>query len=166
MPSHVTIVVVRIAVDDLSGPEVAALLRLHLRAMHDASPAESVHALGLEALRSPDVTVWAAWDGDVLMGIGALRVEPAAAEGEIKSMRTDPRFLGRGVGRAILRTIISEARRRGLERLCLETGTDESFAPAHALYLSEGFVPCGPFGTYAEDPYSRFFTRAVESPSS
>lgn len=152
----------RIVVDDLGSPDVQELLRLHLDGMHDASPPESVHALGLDRLRAPDVTLWSAWDGPDLLGVGALQVEPGAREGEVKSMRTDPRHLGRGVGRALLRTIIDEARARGLERLSLETGTDASFAAAHALYLSEGFEPCGPFGGYAEDPHSRFFTLGLE----
>ena len=151
----------RIVVDDLESPKVHALLRLHLDGMHDASPPESVHALGVDLLRADEVTVWTAWDGDDLLGMGALRVEPGADEGEVKSMRTDPRHLGRGVGRTLLRTIVADARRRGLVRLSLETGTDASFAAAHRLYLSEGFEPCGPFGSYVDDPYSRFFTRTL-----
>lgn len=153
----------RIIVDDVSSPAVRALLRLHLTGMHESSPPESVHALGVDALRAPGVTVWSAWDRDALLGIGALRVEPGSTHGEVKSMRTDPAHLGRGVGRAILRTIVVAAREAGLTRLSLETGTGPAFAAAHALYASEGFEPCGPFGPYVDDPYSRFFTRALDA---
>ena len=146
---------------DLSAPAVQGLLRLHLDGMHDASPPESVHALGLDHLRAPDVTVWSAWDGTTLLGIGALRVEAGSPSGEVKSMRTDPAHVGKGVGRAILRTIIESANARGLTHLYLETGTGEPFAAAHALYLSEDFEPCGPFGAYTDDPFSRYFVREL-----
>jgi putative acetyltransferase len=151
----------QIALADLDSPGVQELVRLHLEGMHDDSPPESIHALGLAGLRSPEVTVWSASDGGHVLGIGALRVESGASEGEIKSMRTDPRHVGRGVGRGILRAIIDEATGRGLHRLSLETGATESFGPAHRLYLSEGFEPCGPFGSYGEDPFSRFFTLSL-----
>lgn len=150
---------VRIVVDDLSSPEVVALVRLHLAGMRAGSPPESVHALALDDLRGPEVTVWSAWDEAGLLGIGALRVEPGGTEGEVKSLRTDPRHLGRGVGRALLRAILDHARAEGLTRLSLETGAGEAFAAAHRLYASEGFVDCGPFGSYTDDPNSRYFTR-------
>jgi putative acetyltransferase len=150
-----------IAHADLDAPEVEELVRLHLDGMGDASPPESIHALGLAGLRSPEVTVWSASEGGQVLGIGALRVEPGASEGEIKSMRTDPKHLGRGVGRGILRAIIDDATARGLHRLSLETGATEPFSPAHRLYLSEGFEPCGPFGSYGEDPFSRYFTLSL-----
>ena len=56
----------RIIEDDLSGPQVAALLELHLSDMHRWSPACKVHAMPLERLRQPDVTFYSAWDGDTL----------------------------------------------------------------------------------------------------
>lgn len=154
----------RIVADDLTSASVQALIRLHLDGMHDSSPPESVHALDLARLRAPGITVWSAWRDGHLLGIGALQVEPGGTEGEIKSMRTHPQHLGQGVGRALLRHIIEQAARQGLVRLSLETGTDESFIPAHRLYLSEGFNPCGPFGSYVEDPHSCYFTLDVSAP--
>lgn len=64
----------------------------------------------------------------------------------------------RGFGGRMLRHIISEARARGLRRLSLETGSWDYFKPAHALYQAHGFVLCGPFEGYAEDPNSLFLT--------
>lgn len=153
---------VQIRVDDLSGAPTQALIAAHLRGMHDTSPAESVHALDLDALRHPSITFWSAWVGDDLAGIAALKaLDPAdapAPRGEIKSMRVDDRFRGGGVGRRLLRHIIATARGRGYASLWLETGTPADFTPARVLYASEGFVECGPFGEYVEDPYSVFMT--------
>jgi len=149
--------VLRIERDDLFRAEVRALLTEHLTSMHALSPPESVHALGLEDLKSADVTFWTVWEGDVLMGCGALK-ELDAQHGEIKSMRTPATRRRRGAGRAVLAHIVAEARARGYVRLSLETGSLEAFKPAQALYESFGFVYCGPFASYEEDPYSRFMT--------
>ena len=43
----------------------------------------------------------------------------------------------------------------------LETGSQPAFAPARALYARFGFLPCGPFGAYVEDPNSSFMTRVL-----
>ena len=58
-----------------------------------------------------------------------------------------------------LQHIIAVARNRGYTQLFLETGTAAAFAPACALYARHGFVCCGPFADYVEDPYSVFMTR-------
>ncbi len=146
--------------DDLSGPEIRALLAAHLRGMHDHSPPQSVHALDLDALRSPDISFWSVWQDDELYGCGALR-ELDAGHGEIKSMRTVEAHLGKGVGSALVEHILGEARRRGYSRLSLETGSGAAFEPAHALYLKFGFEFCGPFGDYGDDPFSRFMSRQL-----
>ena len=151
---------VEIRIDDLTGPETHALIASHLAGMHDTSPAESVHALDAEALRDPSITFWSAWVDGRLAGIGALKAIDAE-RGELKSMRVDDAFRGKGVGRALLRHIIGEARDRGMMSLWLETGTAPEFAPAQRLYESEGFTLCGPFEGYTHDPHSVFMTRAV-----
>jgi putative acetyltransferase len=151
---------IEIRTDDLSGEATRRLIALHLAGMHDTSPSESVHALDIEALRHPSLSVWTAWIDGELAGVGALK-SLDAHRGEIKSMRADDRFRGTGVGRALLRHIVEEARRRGMSSLWLETGTTEDFVPAQRLYESEGFVFCGPFEDYALDPFSVFMTRAL-----
>lgn len=149
-----------IRTDDLTGSATRALIAAHLQDMHDTSPPDSVHALDVDGLRHPTITFWSAWIDGELAGIGALKtVDPTM--GELKSMRVDDRFRGIGVGRAILHHIIAVARERGMTRLCLETGTPESFAPAQRLYRSEGFVECPPFGEYREDPFSVFMMRSL-----
>jgi len=146
--------------DDLTGPEVRALLEEHLRHMYEITPAKSVHALDLSGLRKPDITFWTLWDGAELLGCGALR-ELDPTHGEIKSMRTAARHWRKGVGRAMLTHIIAEARTRGYARLSLETGAMAAFTPAHRLYEGFGFTACGPFSDYTDDPNSRFFTLAL-----
>jgi putative acetyltransferase len=146
--------------DDLTGDVTQALIALHLSGMHDTSPPESVHALDHDGLRHPSITFWSAWAGDELAGIGALKLLDEV-RGELKSMRVDDRFRGTGVGRAILRHIVAEARAQGLTSLWLETGTPDDFVPAQRLYESEGFVVCGPFDGYVEDPFSVFMTKTL-----
>ena len=151
-----------IRVDDLSGPEIIRLLHEHLRGVALHSPPESVHALGLEALRNPDITFWSAWQDSELMGCGAIK-ELDSRHGEIKSMRTVSSHLRKGIAATLMHHILEEAERRSYERLSLETGSMDAFAPARSLYASFGFKPCGPFANYVEDPYSVFMTREVGS---
>lgn len=146
--------------DDLSGPEIQALLREHLAGMRADTPPESVHALPLEALRRPGITLWSVWQEGALCGCGALKTLDSR-HGELKSMRTHADFLRQGVGQALLTHILGQARARGLQRLSLETGSGPSFAPAHALYRRNGFLPCGPFGDYRADPHSLFMSRRL-----
>lgn len=149
-----------IRVDDPRDDRIATLLREHLQSATRHSPPESCHALDVDALGAPGITFWAAWRDRELLGIGAL-LELDPRHGEVKSMKTATRHLRGGVAAAILRTIIAEGRRRGYERLSLETGSMEAFAPARALYARHGFVECGPFGEYREDPNSVFMTLAL-----
>lgn len=146
--------------DDLSGPEVQALIGEHLQGMFEHSPPESVHALDLDGLRQPEITFWSAWEGDRLAGCGALK-ELDPEHGEVKSMRTSSAFLRRGVASRMLEHIIGEAKRRGYRRLSLETGSMEAFEPARQLYVRFGFEYCGPFADYAEDPNSAFMTKEL-----
>ena len=145
---------------DLDSADVQALLAFHFREMRSCSPPDACHVLPADGLRDPAVTFWSARENGELLGVGALK-EIGPGHGEVKSMRTAPAALGRGVGRAILAHIVAEARRRGYRRLSLETGSTAPFAAALRLYQSEGFDPCGPFGTYEANPFTRFFTREL-----
>lgn len=156
---------VEIRVDDLTGAATRALVAAHLGGMHESSPPESVHALDVDGLRHPSITFWSAWIGEELAGIVALKLldgpDAAVRRGELKSMRVDDRFRGTGVGRTLLRHVIAEATALGLQSLWLETGSPDDFVPALRLYESEGFVSCGPFGDYSDDPFSLFMTRTL-----
>ena len=153
-------ILMNIRLDDLNGPEILQLLREHLQSMYLHSPPESVHALGIEALRKPEITFWTVWQDSELMGCGALK-ELDAIHGEIKSMRTASAHLRKGVASALMVHILEEARRRSYRRLSLETGSTEPFAPARSLYARFGFRFCSPFADYVEDPFSVFMTREL-----
>jgi len=146
--------------DDLTRAAVLALIAEHLSDMHATSPAESVHALDLDGLRAPHMTFWTGWHGDELLGCAALG-ELDATHGEVKSMRTTRAARGRGVGAAMLAHVVAAARARGYTRVSLETGVEDYFAPARRMYVRAGFEPCPPFGSYAPDPNSAFFTLAL-----
>ncbi|NKF21773.1 GNAT family N-acetyltransferase [Solimonas marina] len=152
-----------IRLDPLTHPELLRLLVEHRQSMFAHSPPESIHALDLDGLRRPDITFWSAWEGDTVLGCGALRALDAA-HGEIKSMRTAHAHLRKGVAAALLMHMLAEARHRGYTRLSLETGTADAFIPARTLYARFGFETCGPFGDYVEDPYSTFMTLAMPAP--
>ena len=147
----------RIELDDPARPDVFALLEEHLRSMHELSPPESVHALDVSRLKSPDIAFWTVRDGNTLLGCGALK-ELDPEHGEVKSMRTPAALRRRGAGRAVLSHILQEARARGYRRLSLETGSMDAFVPAQMLYESFGFSYCGPFAGYKPDPNSVFMT--------
>ncbi|MEU9007539.1 GNAT family N-acetyltransferase [Streptomyces sp. NPDC048551] len=150
----------KIAVDDLSGPEIAAFLAGHVRQMQSISPPESKHALDLDALRRPGVTFWSVRDGDTVLGCGAIkRLDEGHAE--LKSMRTSPARKRSGIASFLLGHILTEATRMGFTRLSLETGTAEFFLPARKLYEKFGFTSCEPFADYRPDPHSTFMTKAL-----
>ncbi len=145
----------RITQGDLTDPQVIDLLRLHLAGMHANSPPGSVYALDLSGLQRPDISFYTAWEGGTLLGCGALR-ELSPAAGEIKSMRTSPQHLRKGVGVALLRHMLDVARARGLRRLSLETGSGDAFEPALALYRRFGFTNGEAFGDYTASPFNQF----------
>jgi putative acetyltransferase len=152
---------VRIEEGGLDDPRVQALLAQHFAASRANTPEGFAYALDLSGLRVPEIRFFAAWDGESLLGIGALK-RLAPDHGEVKSMRTADAALRRGVARAMLRHIIGQARAAGMARVSLETGTQGYFRPAVALYLAEGFTPCGPFGEYAASAENRFLTLALD----
>ena len=140
----------------LDDPEVVALLRLHLAAMQVHSPPGTVHALDLAALKHPDVTFFTAWEGGDLLGCGALR-QLAVDHGEIKSMRTAPQHVRKGVAAGLLRHMIEVARQRAYLRLSLETGSGDAFQGAVALYERFGFIRGEAFGGYLASGFNQFF---------
>jgi putative acetyltransferase len=140
---------------DFDDDRVRALLTRHLEGMHASSPPGHVFALDWSALQKPEISFYALWEDEQLLGFGALKALGPRA-GEIKSMRTADAHLRRGVAAAILDHIIDEARRRGYERLSLETGSGAAFEPALELYRKYGFTEGGAFGDYQKSPFNQF----------
>ena len=146
-----------IAEDDPRRDDVRALLEAHLRFAHAMTPLEHVYALDLDGLLDPAITLYSVRSGGELLGVGAIKeLDPEHAE--LKSMHTAEAARRRGVARALVDHLVGVARARGARRVSIETGTGDAFAPARSLYASAGFVPCGPFADYTEDPHSAYFT--------
>jgi len=142
---------------DLTDPRIVALLEYHVTTALAQSPRESCHAFDVSGLQRPEVSFWAIWDGDEVLGVGAL-MDLGGGHGEVKSMHTAREARRRGVASAMVRHVIATARARGFRRLSLETGAMDYFAPARALYARHGFVECPPFEGYRPDPNSVFLT--------
>jgi putative acetyltransferase len=145
----------QIEIDDITRPQVIALLEEHLRNMYELSPPETVFAFDASRLRAPGVSFWTAWNDETLLGCAALK-ELTPTQGEVKSMRTPASLRRCGAGRALLDHIVEVSRERGYQELFLETGRHTAFAPAQTLYRSAGFRECGPFGSYEENGHSVF----------
>jgi putative acetyltransferase len=141
--------------DDLTGAATRHLLALHLAGMHAASPPGHVFALDLSGLQAPGITVWTVWTGESIAAVGALK-DPGDGSGELKSMRTHPAHLRQGAAALLLDHMIAQARRRGLRRLSLETGSGPAFEPALALYRSRGFTDGEPFADYTRSSFNQF----------
>lgn len=146
--------------DDLSGNATRDLLRLHLEGMHANSPPGSVFALDYSELTAANVTVWTVWDNDKVAGIGALK-DLGDRTGELKSMRTHPDFLRRGVAAALLDHVIDVAQTRGMVRLSLETGSGPYFEPALSLYRRRGFVEGAAYADYKRSVFNQFLHLAL-----
>jgi putative acetyltransferase len=140
---------------DFDDDRVKALLTRHLEGMHANTPAGHVFALDWSGLQRPEISFFTLWEGEELLGFGALK-ELNATSGEIKSMRTAEAHLRKGVGAKILDHIVAVARKRGYTRLSLETGSGPAFEPALALYRTRGFRNGDAFGSYEKSPFNQF----------
>ncbi|WP_399096993.1 hypothetical protein ACGH2B_14510 [Streptomyces sp. BBFR2] len=120
----------KIAVDDLSGPEIARFLQEHVQQMRPITPLESKHALDLDSLRKPDITFWSVRDGNGLVGCGALK-RLDAGHAELKSMRTRPSRIS-----GPLLTVVYRSIRHG-------SGAAAGFAAEGACAVPRGFCSEG-----------------------
>ncbi len=140
-----------------SPKEAKPLLDAHHALMQSLFNAEANHYLELDALMVPEIAFFGAYLGEGLVGCGALANR--THYGEIKSMFVDPEHRQIGVADAILKLLISEAKRLELPLLRLETG--DKLTSAQRLYERNGFVFRGPFGDYPDLPESRFMERRL-----
>ncbi len=144
----------------LDDARVVALLQVHVARARASTAPGSAHALDVSALRAPDISFWSAWLDGALAGCAALK-RLDAEHGEVKSMHVAEALRRRGVGSALVRHVVAAARGAGVRRLSLETGSWDFFKPAHAFYARHGFRACAPFGSYAADRNSLFFSREI-----
>lgn len=141
---------------DFNDPQVKALLTYHLEQMHANSPPGLAYALDWSGLQKPHISFLTLWDGEALLGCGAI-AELSASQGELKSMRTHPDHLRKGVARAILDALLALASARNYSRVSLETGCGPAFEPAIALYEAYGFLPGEAFSDYRPSDFNQFF---------
>ena len=149
-----------IRLGNLDDARIVSLLSYHFDKCHEVTPPGSAHVFDISRLKATDVDFFAAWDGDTLLGIGAVKYLDST-HGEVKSMHTSEAARRRGIGSTILKHIVEAARAKGIRRLSLETGSFGYFEPARTLYRSHGFTDCEPFGDYKPDPNSSFLTREI-----
>ena len=147
---------IRIAKAALDDPQVRALIAFHQQDMEEMSPPGTSWALDLSGLSGPEVTVLGAWEGETLIGIGALK-RLGNGTAELKSMRTLPDHLGKGVAKLLLARLIEMSREESLDRLSLETGTSAEFEPAIGLYTRHGFVAGEAFSDYENGPHNQCY---------
>lgn len=150
-----------IARDDLTAADSRALVALHLAGMHAQTPAESVHAIGIEKLQDPSVIFVTARDTAGRVGGMAAVQLFGDGDGELKSMRTADHARGTGLGRLLLEHITELARAADVTTLWLETGSSDDFVAARGLYASAGFTACAPFADYEDDPLSVFMSKTI-----
>ncbi len=144
-----------IKIGDLTHPQVIQLLMEHLEDMYATSPADSVHALDLDALQAEGVTFYTCWKQDMLLGCVAIKRLNAESV-ELKSMRTKIEARNQGVGARLLEHVLFEAKSMGFKTISLETGSHNFFESACRLYEKFGFEYCEPFADYLPDPHSLF----------
>lgn len=150
-----------ISADDPRTEDVRELLARHLAFAKEHSPPEDVHALDVDGLLDPAVTLFSFRLRGELLGVGALkRLDRDHAE--VKSMHTAEAARRSGIGRAMLDHLIGVASKRAFRRVSLETGSMPAFAAARSLYTKAGFVPCGPYGDYLDSPNSSFMTLLLD----
>lgn len=150
----------KIKIDDLSSGEVIKLLQEHLADMYATSPPDNVHALDIDALKSPDITFFSGWDGDELLGCLAIK-KLTTHHVELKSMRTSSFARQSGVATQLLTHALNVAIEHGYQKVSLETGTQDFFRPARNLYAKFGFTDCEPFAHYKTDPNSQFMAKGL-----
>jgi putative acetyltransferase len=149
-----------VAVEDPAADDVRALLEAHLAFCRAHSPPEHVHAMDVERLLEPGVTLFGARRDGTLLGVGALKMLDER-HAEVKAMHTTEAARGQGVGRAVALHLLGVSADRGCQQVSLETGTMDAFAPARSLYANVGFQPGPPFAGYTANPYSTFMTLSV-----
>jgi len=140
--------------------ELAHVLQAHWLFCTSSTPIEHVYALDASKLFSPDITVFGARIDGELVGVGAMR-KLDQLHAELKSMHTLTKSRGSGVGKAMVAYIEDFARSSGIERMSLETGTNEAFRPARQLYKSLGYQSCEAFGDYVLSEDNTCMTKLI-----
>ena len=148
--------------NNFDNSEVNELLIKHFIELRSVSPEGSTHVLDIAGLKDPSIKFWSLWDGQNLMGIGALKFLDKE-HGEFKSIRVSNKFKGKGNGLKVINYLINEAEKLNIKRLSLETGAGDFFLVARKLFNKCGFKTCKPFSHYKNDINSVYMTMLISN---
>jgi len=147
---------------NFDNPEVHEFLINHFIELRSVSPEGSAHVLDIAGLKDPSIKFWSLWEGNDLMGSGALKFLDKE-HGEFKSIRVSDNFRGSGNGTKVINHLINEAKKLNIKRLSLETGAGDFFLTARKLFSKCGFEPCEPFSHYKKDINSIYMTMLISN---
>ena len=147
---------------NFDNPKVHELLIKHFIELRSVSPEGSAHVLDINGLKDPSIKFWSLWEENRLMGSGALRFLDKK-HGEFKSIRVNDKFRNNGYGLKIINHLIVEAKKLNIERISLETGAGDFFAPARKLFMQCGFKICDPFSHYEKDINSVYMSMLINN---
>ena len=142
--------------------EVHQLLIKHFIELRSVSPEGSTHVLDISGLKDLSIKFWSLWEGDELMGVGALKFLDKT-HGEFKSIRVNDKFRNKKNGLKVINHLIKEAKKLDIEKLSLETGAGVFFNPARKLFNKCGFKVCNPFSHYKEDVNSVYMSMLISN---
>jgi putative acetyltransferase len=141
-------------------PDLELLFARHTADMHAETPPGSIYMMDKSALAGAGIRFFVLREAGVPQAMGAVkRID--ATHAEIKSMHVLIEARGRGLSKAMLDRLVTNAKADGFTRLSLETGIQSTFIAARALYAKAGFAECGPFGDYTFDPNSVYMTKVL-----
>ncbi len=143
-------------------PEVNELLKKHFIELRAASPEGSTHVLDIPGLKVSSIKFWSLWEGDNLLGCGALKFLEKG-HGEFKSIRVHDNFRNKGNGIKIVKHLIEEAKKLNIVKLSIETGAGKFFEPARKLFKRCNFEPCEPFAHYKNDINSIYLSKLINN---
>ena len=149
-----------IAIEESLTDELAQVLQAHWLFCTSSTPIEHVYALDASKLFAPDITIFGARIDGELVGVGAMR-KLDEYHAELKSMHTLAKSRGLGIGKAVVAHIEEFAKSNGVDRMSLETGTNEAFRPARELYKSLGYESCDAFGDYVPSEDNMCMTKLI-----
>ena len=147
---------------NFDNPEVHEFLTKHFIELRSVSPEDSCHVLDIAGLKDSSIKFWSLWDGNNLMGSGALKFLDKE-HGEFKSIRVSDKFRGKGNGSKVINHLINEAKKLNIKRLSLETGAGDFFLAARKLFLKCGFETCEPFSNYKDNINSVYMTMQINN---
>ena len=147
---------------NFDNPEVHEFLINHFIELRSVSPKGSAHVLDIAGLKDPTIKFWSLWEGNDLMGSGALKFLDKE-HGEFKSIRVSDNFRGKGNGIKVINHLINEAKKLNIKRLSLETGAGDFFLTARKLFSKCDFKPCEPFSHYKKDINSIYMTMLISN---